>query len=39
MRRLTALFVVLAAISWIVGRMMNSTGTAAIVPMTNRLRR
>jgi hypothetical protein len=29
----------LAATSWMVGRMMNSTGTAAIVATTKRLRR
>jgi hypothetical protein len=28
-----------AAISWIIGKVMNSTGTAAIVPITKRLRR
>ena len=31
--------VALAAISWIIGRVMNSTGVAAIVPITKRLRR
>lgn len=41
MRRLRwAVFpVTLAAINWIIGRVMNSTGTAAIVPITKRLRR
>lgn len=38
MRIVRALFVTLAATSWMVGKVTNSTGTAAIVPITNRLR-
>lgn len=38
MRRVRDLFVVLAAISWMVGRATNSTGKAAIVPITKLIR-